>query len=167
MGSSKKKRWLRLLAELFVFLAVFGAISVYQSRNLAQGAAPDLSGVSIAGRPLELSRLRGEPVMIHFWGTWCPICGTEQGSVDAVARDHRVLTVAMQSGNAQEISEYLKEEGVGYPVLPDPEGRLAARYGVTAVPATFFLDREGRIRSSTIGYTSEWGMRLRLWWAGL
>jgi peroxiredoxin len=167
MSASKRNRWLRRLAEGLVFLAVLGAVSVYQSRNLARGEAPDLSGATVAGHRIDLHRLRGEPVMVHFWATWCPICGVEQGSVDAVARDYRVVTVAMQSGDAEEITRYLEGEGVNYPVLPDPDGRLAARYGVTAVPATFFLDEQGRIRASTVGYTSEWGMRLRLWWAGL
>ena len=167
MSESKKKRWLRRLGELVVFLAVLGAVSWYQSRDLVQGRAPELSGVSVAGNPLKLRQWRGEPVLVHFWGTWCPVCSAEQGSIDAVAEDHRVLTVAMQSGDAATLAQYLEEEGVSYPVLPDLEGSLARRYGVTAVPASFFLDPDGRVRFATVGYTTEWGMRLRLWWAGL
>lgn len=165
--SESGKKWLRRLAELAIFVAVFAAVSWYQGRHLAEGDAPALAGVSVAGERLDLQQWRGEPVMVHFWATWCPVCAAEQGSVDAIAREHRVLTVAMQSGDASEITRYLKEEGVDYPALPDPDGSLSRRYGVSAVPATFILDPEGRVRFSTVGYTSEWGMRLRLWWAGL
>lgn len=165
--SNTRKKWLRRLAELLVFLAVLAAVSWYQSRNLAQGEAPPLSGLSVDGQMLDLEKLRGEPVMVHFWATWCPVCAAEQGSVDDLARNHRVLTVAMQSGSRQELTAWLRKEGVAFPVLPDPDGRLARSYGVKAVPATFVLDREGRVLFSTVGYTTEWGMRLRLWWAGM
>jgi alkyl hydroperoxide reductase subunit AhpC len=73
----------------------------------------------------------------------------------------------MQSGTADELVAYLQAQGVDYPVINDEHGRLAASYGVKAVPASFILDREGRVRFATRGYTTGWGIRLRLWLAGL
>jgi len=167
MGRSNNRRWLRWLAEGLIFLAVFTAVSYYQSRDLIEGEVPPLVGTAIDGEQMDIRRWRGEPVLVHFWATWCPVCAMEQGSIDALARDYPVLTVAMQSGDARTITRYLEEEGVNYPVLPDPEGNLARRYGVAAVPATFVLNGAGEVRFATVGYTTEWGMRLRLWWAGL
>jgi alkyl hydroperoxide reductase subunit AhpC len=86
--------------------------------------------------------------------------------INALAEDYPVITVAMQSGEAQEVLDYLAEQDVDYPVVNDPEGRIARRYGVSGVPASFVLDGLGEVRFVTRGYTSGPGMRVRLWLAG-
>jgi len=161
-----RKRWQRWLLEGVLVVLVILAVRAWQQHGLATAQAPPLAGIGVTGEPLELARLRGRPVLLHFWATWCSICRLEEESIDAIARDHAVLTVAMQSGEAETLASYLQEAGLRFPVLPDPDGRLAARYGVRTVPATFILDPEGRIRFREVGYTTGWGLRLRLWWAG-
>jgi len=104
-------------------------------------------------------------VLVYFWASWCPVCRLEQGSVSALLRDHPVVTVAMQSGSAAEVSGYLREHGLDWPVINDPDGALAARWGVRATPTFFVVDRERAIRFREVGYTSGPGLRLRLWLA--
>jgi alkyl hydroperoxide reductase subunit AhpC len=87
--------------------------------------------------------------------------------IDALAEDYPVITVAMQSGEAQAVRDYPAAQGVAYPVVNDPEGDIARRYGVSGVPASFVLDGRGEVRFVTRGYTSGPGMRLRLWLAGV
>jgi peroxiredoxin len=107
-------------------------------------------------------------VLVHFWATWCPICRTEQDTINAIARDTpNVITVAMQSGSRDEVEKYLKQQGLSFPVLNDPDGRIAAAWGVHAVPASFIIDPDGQIRFVEIGYTTETGLRLRLWLAAV
>ncbi len=72
----------------------------------------------------------------------------------------------MQSGNAAEVSQYLLEHSLHFPVIIDEEGDLARRYGVVGVPASFVIDGLGDIRFSEVGYTTGMGLRVRLWWAG-
>jgi predicted transcriptional regulator len=64
------------------------------------------------------------------------------------------------------VSRYVREKGLSVRVILDEAGSIAERYGLRGVPAVFVLDSVGQIRFVATGYTSETGMRLRLWWAG-
>ncbi len=156
-------KWGRRLLELLVFLVLFLAVRAYLLRGTVAGPAPAIEAVQLDGRPVSLQSLHGKPVLLHFWATWCPICNLELGSIEALSHDYTVVTVAMQSGDADKVRAFMKEKGVDFPVIVDADGYLARRYGVRGVPASFFIDRSGQIRTAEIGYTSEWGMRLRLW----
>ncbi len=166
---SGRPKWWRWLAEALFFLAIFLAIQAWQKRAVVTGPAPEIAGSSVDGTALSLSGWRAahpdRAMALYFWAEWCPICKGVAGSVDAVGEDWPVLTVAMQSGTATEVAAYLRGQGRNWPTLLDPDGLLAAAYGLRGVPAFIVLDRNGAIRFAEIGYTSEIGMRLRLWWA--
>lgn len=163
------KRILRWLIELLIFAVVFLAIQVWQQRDVPKGRAPELDGTLVSGEPFSLDAWRkqhaGHALALHFWADWCPICRTERGSVSEMVKDWPVMTVAMQSGTAAEVADYLKKNNLEWAALVDTDGRDAAAYGLKGVPAFIVIDRNGEIRSVSTGYTSEWGMRLRLWWA--
>lgn len=163
--SSRRRRWLTLTLEALLIISIFFGIRLYQQRGMVHGAAPPLQGILLDGRPASLSALRGQAVLVQFWATWCPVCAAEQSSIAAISRDYPVLTVAMQSEGAKQIAAYLSKKGVSYPVINDPEGRLSSRWGVKAVPASFIIDPQGKIRFREVGYTTETGLRLRLWLA--
>jgi thiol-disulfide isomerase/thioredoxin len=157
----------KLLLELTILLLLVLAVEAFLTRNAASGVAPDIVATTIQGEAFTLQGMRGQPAIIHFWASWCPICELEQGTIDSLASDYPFISVAMQSGSAAEVVAYLREQGVSYPVVNDPEGSLAKRYGVSGVPATFILDADGTVRFVTRGYTSSVGLRLRLWLASL
>jgi len=161
------RRWLRRAAEALVLLVLILGIRAWQQSGTASGPAPALAGELLDGKPVALAAFAGQPVLVHFWATWCPICRAEQGSIDALARDAPVITVAMQSGSREEVVQFLRKEALSFPVLNDPDGVLAAQWGVRAVPASFIVDGAGQIRFLEIGYTTGVGLRLRLWLAGL
>jgi len=72
----------------------------------------------------------------------------------------------LQSGDAPEIRAELAAPGLSFPVVADPYGQIAGLWGVPGVPATFVLDAEGRIVYSTVGLSTETGLRARIWVAG-
>lgn len=72
----------------------------------------------------------------------------------------------LQSGDAPEIRAELAAPGLSFPVVADPYGQIAGLWGVPGVPATFVLDAEGRIAYSTVGLSTETGLRARIWAAG-
>lgn len=156
---ARRFRWLRDIALL---LLVFFLIQWWQSRDLKAGPAPPLAGHLVDGSPYQLDVDTG-PVLVHFWATWCPVCRLEQGSIDDISRDMPVMTVATTSGPAGELAEYLREHGLTMPVLIDEEGEIARAWGVNGVPATFIVDSSGDISYAGMGYSTELGMRLRLW----
>jgi peroxiredoxin len=159
----RDRRWVRWLVNIALILAIFAVVHWWRARPLASGEAPPLAGLGIEGASIALTDHRGEPMLVHFWASWCPVCKAMDGSIAAIADDHPVITVAMQSGGASEISTFLRQASLDFPVLPDPSGQVASQWGVPAVPATFVLDAEGRIAYATVGFSTEAGLRARLW----
>jgi thiol-disulfide isomerase/thioredoxin len=150
---------------VLLLVVVVSGVRFYQQRSMAEGPAPELRAALLAGPVFDLAAGRERPVLVYFWASWCPVCRLEQGSVSALVRDHHVVTVAMQSGGPAEVAGYLRTHGLDWPVINDPDGALAARWGVRATPAFFIVDRAGTIRFREVGYTSGPGLRLRLWLA--
>jgi len=163
-------RWQRGRARLVfvgLMLAVYLGVGWWQHRGLVSGPAPALAAPLLDGSRFSLSAYADRPVLVYFWGSWCPVCRLEQDTVMGLAADWPAVTVAMQSGSDAELSAWLRERQLEFPVVNDPDGTLAASWGVRAVPAFFVVDRGGVIRFREVGYTSGVGLRLRLWWAGI
>ena len=161
---ARRGRWWRWLRDIALLLLVFVAVQWWQARSLVHGAAPPLTGHLIDGSPWQLDPADG-PQLVHFWASWCPVCRLEQDNIANLAVDGRVITVATTSGTADELRGYLAEHALQLPVLMDEAGHIARQWGVNGVPATFVVDTKGQIRYAAKGYSTEWGLRLRLWLA--
>lgn len=160
--------WRRRAIEALLIIVVVAGIRAWQQRDVVSGAAPALSGVLLDGNRYRLPARPDRPVLVHFWGAWCPVCRAEQGSIQSMAQDHpETITVAMRSGTTADVAKHLDEQGLSFTTLNDAEGRIATAWGVHAVPASFIIDRDGQVRFVEFGYTTEIGLRLRLWLAGL
>lgn len=163
LQSRSRRSWLSL-TNLLLILAAFAVFYWWRTEPLASGDAPALEGRLVGSDELfDLAQLRGRPALVHFWASWCPVCKLGDDAIESIARDFPVITVAMQSGSTSEILAHLRKEGLSFPVLADPYGELAGTWGVHGVPATFVLDSGGKIRFATMGYTTEIGLRGRLW----
>jgi peroxiredoxin len=160
-----RARLWRWVLNLAVLLGLVVAVHWWQTHDLPSGSAPALRARTVSGASVALPDLRGRPTLVHFWAQWCPVCRMENGTIASLARDHPVVTVAMHSGGPAAVREFLRAEGLAFPTVADPEGEIAAAWNVTAVPATFVVDAAGHIRSRAVGYTTELGLRARLWWA--
>lgn len=156
----------RLIGELLVVAALLLVMERVLTRDAARGAAPAVEATLTSGETFSLSALRGRPALVYFWAEWCPVCTASQGTMDEVLADYPGVTVALQSGAPQEVKAYLDRHRLRWPTVADQAGTLAAEYGVSGVPAVFVLDRHGEVRFVTRGYTTELGLRARLWLAG-
>lgn len=166
--SNRKRVWLRRGFELVLVLVIIFGVRAWQQRDIAKGAAAPLYGELLDGTPYLMHGKPDKPLLVHFWATWCPICKAEQGSIEAMHQDqYNIITVAMQSGSSKSISGFMQAEGTSFPVINDADGRISASWGVRAVPASFIVDSDGQIRFVEIGYTTGWGLRLRMWLAGI
>lgn len=170
------RRWrlLRWGRDAAVVLGVLAGVHAWQTRQIPSGEAPAFSADAVLpptghAQALSLAQWRaahpGRAVALHFWAAWCPICKLEQHSVTRVATDWPVLTIATQSGPAPAVHAVQAQRRLDWATVADPQGALLARYGLTAVPAFVVIGPDGRLASASVGYTSELGMRLRLWWA--
>ena len=156
-----KKSAFYIFAALFIFAGQFLVTS-----GQVTGTPPPISKATLAGQNPTADLANG-PALLYFWAEWCGVCRGMQSNISAVLKDKPVITVAMRSGNNQKVAEYLHTNQLDWPVVNDTEGAIGERYGVRAVPALFFLDRRGSIAFTSAGYTSEWGLRFRLWLVGL
>jgi len=163
--TAMRNRYLKIAVEVLLLIVLYLGIKAYMQRDLAAGPAPPLHGQLLSGETVDLQALRNKPVLLHFWATWCKICKLEERSIQAIGKDHTLITVAMESGGPEQVSAYMRDNDLSYPVLVDENGRLARRYGVRGVPASFIIGPGGNILYTEVGYTTPWGLRFRLWLA--
>lgn len=160
----KSRRWFRVAVEVAVFAAVFFGVRAYQQRDMPRGPAPPIVARTLAGEPFNLAANDGRVTLIHFWATWCPICRSEEGSIAAIAKDYRVVAVAMQSGSDAEVAQHARKQQWPVAIINDTGSEWVRAYGIRGVPTDVVVDARGDIRSVEVGYTTELGLRLRLWW---
>ena len=154
------------IAWLAVFALVFFGVRFYQQREMPKGIAPAVAGITLKGNHVSIEK-SAKPVLLHFWATWCHICQWEQATITSLAKDYSVISIAIQSGDDDKVKSYVRENKLSFPVINDEFGQFAMDYGVRGVPSSFVIDKDGVIRAVEVGYTSEIGLRLRLWWVGL
>jgi cytochrome c-type biogenesis protein len=119
--------------------------------------APDVSLTTTDGKPLKLSELRGQVVLLNFWATWCVPCRSEIPALNAMekelsARGFKVVGVTT-SDSPDIVREYQKDVRQDYTVALGDDG-VANAYSVGVLPTTFIIDRDGRIREKIIGEKS-------------
>ena len=160
-------RWARWTLEGLVFVAALLAVQAWMGPDLPEGEIPGMALETIDGESVTIGGVADEPAVVVFWATWCGYCELEMPWLVDLVDDHRVITVAMQSGDAATMREYLAENDLeALPVVNDPQGRIAGALGVSVTPTFLFFDRNGHVAYSTTGLTSPWGVRIRLWWLG-
>jgi len=116
--------------------------------------APIFAWATSQGQLTNLEALRGQPVVINFWATWCVPCRDEMPALDRVAAarsDVVFLEIDLQE-NPEAVTAFFARYGLLHlqPIL-DPQGKTTTRYGVLSLPTTFFVDRDGVIRHIKIG----------------
>jgi cytochrome c biogenesis protein CcmG/thiol:disulfide interchange protein DsbE len=110
--------------------------------------APELEGKWLVPPPVRLTGLRGRPVVINFWASWCVPCRKEASELARFDREVRgraqLVGVDFQDAE-QDALAFVREFGWRFPNVRDPNGKLAVRYGLAGLPTTYVVDREGRI----------------------
>ncbi len=143
-------------ALMLISSLTWGLVSAAQRApiNLVGQAAPALTLRSLQdGREIRVANLRGTPVVLNFWASWCVPCRQEAPVLNAAARryDGRVQFLGADiKDNDQAARAYLTELAVPYPAGPITRGS-EKDFGVNAPPDTFFIDRQGSIVSRITG----------------
>ncbi|MCU7836573.1 MAG: protein disulfide oxidoreductase [gamma proteobacterium symbiont of Taylorina sp.] len=160
-----KQFWKIVARDGLLLIAIFYSFNLYQTRNIAD-IAPALNAQLISGEPVDLRKMvKQTPVLIYFWGSWCPICSYTSTTVTELSKEYQVLTIALSSGSKQDVLSYLQENNYHFPVINDPDGIISNKWGVFATPSIFIINSNGEISSVTVGVGSAWGLRFRLWLA--
>ena len=143
-----------LLAPI-LFAMVLAAACYHGSRPRRIGeVAPDFS-VQDSDRTVVLSQFRGQVVVLNFWATWCPPCNEELPSLMSMQERTRARGVAVV-GISIDVDDdayhrFLKQRGVNFLTVRDPEQKISGMYGTHGWPETFIIDRQGVLRRKVVG----------------
>ncbi len=121
--------------------------------SLVVGAKfPDFNETDVTGQPFSIASHKGKVVLLDFWATWCGPCRAELPNVIATYQKHHaqgfdIISVSLDQDKAQLLS-FIKDQNMTWPQFFDGQGwanKLAVKYGIQAIPATFLLDGEGKV----------------------
>lgn len=135
-----------------------GVVTDLESLEVAPRAgsrAPDFILTSLDGKEYRLSDLRGRPVLLNFWATWCGPCQVEMPDIQERYERHSpdLVVLAIDFDESAEIvAPFVSELGLTFPILLDPGGKVNAElYNVRGYPSSYFVDSDGVIRVVQIG----------------
>ena len=149
----------RLLASLALGLGLTtgGYAAGFESR--AATPAPALKARDMSGASKTLADYRGKVVVLNFWASWCPPCLREMPSMERLRvkmKGQPLEIVALASAEGpDDVKAFLSKMQLGFPILLDADGSNTQRWKVFALPTSFLLDRQGRVRYVLTGPT-EW-----------
>jgi cytochrome c biogenesis protein CcmG/thiol:disulfide interchange protein DsbE len=155
VGSRRRtSKTLRILAfvvvpGLFVALLAFGLLTTTQPKAVAGTPAPDFELPLLGGEgTLSSEGLRGGPLVINVWASWCVPCREEAAGLERTWREYREKGVRFVGVNWNDLEPsadaFLEEFGITYPNVRDVEGKLTRLLGVRGVPETYFVDHRWR-----------------------
>jgi len=158
--------WLVPVAALFLVVGYVGLRTRQPtplSVALARGEHPPAPAFRLArldGGEVDLASLRGRFVVMNFWASWCVPCKDEAPLVERVWREYRDRGVVVIGVNVQDLEsearKFIANMGVTYPNVRDRDGTVSRAYGITGIPETFFIDRQGRVIRKFPGAAVEW-----------
>jgi len=114
---------------------------------------PDFTFSGAGGQPQRLSALRGRPVVINFWATWCYACIDEMPAFEQLERTYgnRVAFITLSNEPAGTASAYLARHKLRLPLLEDPQRAIFSAYSITQYPVTVVVDAAGRVSYVSVG----------------
>ena len=163
-----KHKWASILFEASIIILVLLLFSWFQNRGTIaseHSVAPDFTLQSIDGKTYQLSQLKGKKVLIYFFAPWCSICHMSGDNLNDLreARDKdelEILVVGLSWDNVDEIKQFAEDLELTMPVLIGTEKQLID-YKIKGFPTYFVIDEDGKVKSASVGYSTEIGMRFR------
>jgi thiol-disulfide isomerase/thioredoxin len=128
-------------------------------------AAPALPTRTLTGNAFSLRALRGRPVVVNFWGSWCAPCRREVPQLVQAAHQYagRVSFVGVDVGDSTpKALRFARAHGIRYPLVPDPDYQHALDYRAGGTPWTFIVDRDGQVVDQLFGQTTAAALATKL-----
>ena len=161
--------WWAFLA-VWALLVVGGALAVWvlllDPTDTMTGATGDLPNPTLQlfdpfedRTELQLADLQGRPVVLNFWGTWCPPCRAEMPHFESVwnnRKDEGLVVLGVNSLDQEQAArDFVRQLEITYPIAADTSGEIVLQFEVRAFPATYFIDRSGNLHRTWVGPLNE------------
>jgi cytochrome c biogenesis protein CcmG, thiol:disulfide interchange protein DsbE len=123
----------------------------------------DFTLPDVQGHLVRLADLRGRPVLINIWATWCSPCREEMPSMNALYKDYSakglaMVAIATDAGGEAVVAPFMQAHGLTFPVLLDPQNMVGTQLQVPGIPTSYLLDKRGRVIGLVIG-ERDWNSR--------
>jgi thiol-disulfide isomerase/thioredoxin len=135
-----------------------------EKRESPLAVASDFNLKTLDGQEITLSQLKGKVILLDFWATWCGPCRESIPHLIQLYKTHRedgleLIGMSVDKGDAQVVDRFVKSMDIPYPIVIAPED-VVRNYRVTGIPTTFLIDKQGRIREKTAGFSSSIAQQL-------
>jgi len=150
-----KTDWGKNALVILAIILIYPFVHKLIVQEAVKGPAQKFEATTILQQPISLNQFQGQPVIVHFWATWCPICEHERPDIEKIAKEYAVINIAIQSGSDQEVTDFAAKNNMDPAIIVnDKNRRLENLYSAHGVPATFVVDAHGEIQFVKRGYTS-------------
>jgi len=162
-----KKRWnikkilKEIISTVIIFFLVSMVLNYIRKPNIKENIY-DYKLVDTYGNTIDFSRYKGEPLVVHFWATWCPTCKLEASNIDKLSKAYNVVSIAVTSGSNKEINEFMQKHQLSYKVVSDADGNLAKKFNIQGYPTTLIYTKKGELKFAEVGYSTTVGLKARL-----
>lgn len=118
---------------------------------------PHFSSELMNGGNFDETSVSGQVVIINFWASWCPPCKAEMPALQAASleyADQNVVIIGVNATSQDSLSDakaFIADEGISFPILLDPSGKLNADFNINSLPTTYFIASDGKIKNVIVG----------------
>jgi len=167
MSANAKEKWTlkRIVKEILSTLVLFFFLSLLinylRQPNITENIY-DYELQDIKGKSVDFSNYKGKPLVVHFWGTWCPTCRIEASNIEEISKHYNLISIVVNSGVNEEIEAYMKENRLSFRVVNDQNSKLANTFNIGAYPTTLIYNSKGKLKFTELGYSTEVGLKARL-----
>ena len=162
----KIKKLLKNGLSLFLTFIVMSSILDFVRRPVVPEEINKITLQDLQGNTFSLESLdQNKATLLYFWGTWCGYCRYTSPAINSLAKEgYQVVSVALRSGNEAEVIDYLRKNDYHFTTVNDPKGELAQQWQINVTPTIIILNK-GKMDLATTGWTSYWGLKVRLFFA--
>lgn len=125
--------------------------------------APNFTLTDLNGKKVSLEDFRGKNVYLNFWATWCPPCRNEMPEIEKVYQQYKdkdFVVLAVDLGEDKDtVKKFIEQNKYNFNVLLDSDQTVAQQYNISAIPVSYFIDKQGNVVSKRVGALSEQEMQ--------
>ncbi len=162
------KKTVSYLVQGIAFMTIVWGISLWQSKNMLpeESPAPGFEGPTLSGEKKGLSDASGKKTVLYFFAPWCTVCKFSSHNIVSIREaldpaEVAVYAVALSYQSKKEVEDFAKKHNLNVPVILGST-KLQKAYRINAFPSVYLIDDGRKIRSRLVGYSTEAGIRLRL-----